>query len=501
MKDIVRCLDDPNLFGAWFSGPSWATWKAVLKAAFAIPMQPHELTLFRAVAERDPPRQRVRELWCIVGRRGGKDSIASAVACYFSAFIDWRRLGVLRPGELASVLCLATDKAQAQIIKRYTQSYFDKVPLLKPLVEREVADGLDLSTGAELLILASNFRSVRGRSVACVILDEVAFWQNELTSNPDTEVYAALVPALATLPGAMLIGISTPYRRAGLLWQKHRDYYGVDDDDVLVVRGPSRSFNSTLPQKIVDDALNRDAAAARSEWLAEWRDDIAAFLSRDLIEAAVDRGVVVRPPNAAESYFSFVDPSGGLGDSFTCGIAHRDIDGRAVLDCLHETMAPFDPAVATREIVATLKEYGIVRVVGDRYAASWVSGEFGRNGISYEASERDRSAIYADFLPLLTAGRARLLDSPKLVGQLANLERKTSPMGRDRIDHPAGAHDDLSNAAAGALVQAGDWSSYDHSMNWVSDSHSTETGIPSVSPYLSLYHHPVFGGWPRWDVR
>jgi hypothetical protein len=83
-----------------------------------------------------------------------KDSIASAVACYFSAFIDWHSLGLLRPGELASVLCLATDKPQAQIIKRYKQSYFAKVPLLQPLVEREVADGLDLSTGAELLLIS-----------------------------------------------------------------------------------------------------------------------------------------------------------------------------------------------------------------------------------------------------------------------------------------------------------------------------------------------------------
>jgi hypothetical protein len=65
MKHLVACLEDGNLFGAWFSG-SWATWKSVLKAAFAIPMHPHELTLFRAVADRDPPRHRVRELWCIV---------------------------------------------------------------------------------------------------------------------------------------------------------------------------------------------------------------------------------------------------------------------------------------------------------------------------------------------------------------------------------------------------------------------------------------------------
>jgi hypothetical protein len=124
-----------------------------------------------------------------------------------------------------------------------------------------------------------------------------------LTANPDVEVYAALVPSLATLPGAMLIGISTPYRRAGLLWQKNRDHYAQDDDDVLVVRGPSRFFNPTLSQRVIDDALKSDAAAARSEWLAEWRDDIAAFLSRELIESAVDRGVMVRPPQKSETYF------------------------------------------------------------------------------------------------------------------------------------------------------------------------------------------------------
>ncbi len=61
MIDIVQALEDPNLFGPWFAGPSWMTWKAVLKGAFAIPMGPDELSLFRAVA----PKRRVRELWAV----------------------------------------------------------------------------------------------------------------------------------------------------------------------------------------------------------------------------------------------------------------------------------------------------------------------------------------------------------------------------------------------------------------------------------------------------
>lgn len=466
MINIVEALEDQNLFGLWFSGPSWAMWKAVLKGAFAIPMTPEELALFRAVAQRDPPKRRVRELWAVVGRRGGKDSIASGVACFASAFIDYRK--ILRPGEAASVLCLAVDKAQASIVQKYTQSYFTKIRLLRGLVTRETSDGLDLSTGAELSVLASNFRNVRGRSVALCVMDECAFWRSETTANPDVEVYQALVPSLATIPGAMLIGISTPYRRAGLLYQKWKDHFGQADDDVLVVHGGSRVFNPTLPERIVADALKRDAVAARAEWLAEWRDDIAAFLSRELIEGAVDRGVTVRPRQAGLDYHAFADPSGGLGDSFACAVAHRDAEGRCVLDALHETVPQFDPAQATAEIARTLKAYRVTKVIGDKYAAQWPVAEFSRNYISYEHSERDRSAVYADFLPLLTSGRARLLDSQRLIGQFANLERRASPMGRDRIDHPAGAHDDLSNAAAGALVLASSASSYlANNMAWV----------------------------------
>ena len=89
-------------------------------------MDEGEIKLFRGVAERDPPKRRVRELWAVVGRRGGKDSVASAVACFAAGFIDYRK--VLRPGERASVLCLAVDKAQAGIVEKYTRAYFADDP-------------------------------------------------------------------------------------------------------------------------------------------------------------------------------------------------------------------------------------------------------------------------------------------------------------------------------------------------------------------------------------
>jgi len=46
------------------------------------------------------------------------------------------------------------------------------------------------------------------------------------------------------------------------------------------------------------------------------------------------------------------------------------------------------------------------------------------------------------------------LDNRRLVGRSRDSKEKTNSTGRDRIDHPPGAHDDLCNSAAGAIVAA-----------------------------------------------
>lgn len=447
----AQAISPGGLLADAFPGPSWARWRAILKAAHAEPLDEAELALFREVAERDPPAKRVRELWAIAGRRSGKDSIASAIATV-AATGDYR--AHLRPGERATVMCLACDREQARIVHRYIIGSFQSQPLLEKLMERETDDGLELSTGVEIIIATNSFRAVRGRTIVCVIFDEVAFWRSDESASPDIEVYNAVLPGLVTLPGAMLIGISSPYRRGGLLFDRWRHSYGKPDDDVLVIKGPSPLFNPTLPQSVIDAALARDPEAAAAEWLAEWRSDVGDFIDRELVESAIDVGVTVRPPMASGGHFAFADPSGGRGDGFACGIAHAE-GNVAVLDALYERRPPFNPSDVVADVAALLRSYGCSTVVGDRYAAEWVVEAFAKEGIRYEASERDRSAIYLDALPLFTSGRARLLDSPRLAHQFASLERRTSRAGRDRVDHPPGGADDLANAAAGALVLAG----------------------------------------------
>jgi hypothetical protein len=209
-----------------------------------------------------------------------------------------------------------------------------------------------------------------------------------------------------------------------------------------------------VPQEFVDAEFERDSASANAEYGAEFRSDVAEFVSVDVLDACTASGVFEIPPVSGNGYLAFVDPSGGSSDSMTLAIAHREDDGIAVLDCVREVMAPFSPEIVVEDFCDTLKQYQIDKVYGDRYAGEWPREQFAKRNVTYEPSEKVKSDIYRDMLPLLNSRKCQLLDNRRLISQLHGLERRTARGGRDSIDHGPGAHDDIANAVAGALVLA-----------------------------------------------
>ena len=93
-------------------------------------------------------------------------------------------------------------------------------------------------------------------------------------------------------------------------------------------------------------------------------------------------------------------------------------------------------------------------VVGDRWGGEWAREPFRKASIDCRVSDAPKSDLFRNVLPLINSGRIELLDHPRLVAQFAGLERRTARGGRDSIDHAPGAHDDVCNAAAGALLEA-----------------------------------------------
>jgi hypothetical protein len=217
-------------------------------------------------------------------------------------------------------------------------------------------------------------------------------------------------------------------------------------------------MNPTVPQSFIDVQYERDPTSAAAEYGAEFRTDIASFVSREAVDAAVVPGRRELPRIGGVFYMAFVDAAGGSGsDSMTLAIGHSDgeLGERRFLDVVREWTPPFSPDDTCREAAATLAAYDITTIRGDRYGGDWVAERFREHGITYEPAEKFKNDLYREFLPILNSGRAELLDHPRLIAQLCALERRTARGGRESIDHPPNGHDDLANAAAGVLTLAG----------------------------------------------
>ena len=448
---LRRAFTDPKLFAAALGDlASWRRWLAILLAAFGEELTAEERELFEAAAGvRSVPKRRVRELWAAVSRGGGKSRMAALIAVYLAVAYDWTKQ--LAPGERGLVMLVAPTMAQGAICLNYARGYLEASPVLVNMLIEVTADEIILKGNVRIQIRASNFRSTRGFTLLGVVVDEVAFLRSDdgQSLNPDIELYRAVMHSLVR-SGGLMVAISSPYRKTGLLYTKHREYFGKDSDDCLVVTGRSLDFNPTLDEAAIDRATADDPAAAVAEYGGQFRQDLQAFLDEGDIDRAINysRPTQIAPrPNT--KYAAYMDPSGGRHDMFTCAIGHTERDGRIVVDCLMRRHPPFDPNFATAEICSVLKQYHVPRVMSDNYAAEWSASAVKANGIHHTQSELTASELYLEGLPHFTRGLIEVPNDQVLVRELRLLERRTSRTGRDAVGHPPGGSDDCANAVFG----------------------------------------------------
>ncbi len=450
--NILEALDDPNLFGGMFDGPSWKPWRAFLAALFGLPLAGDDLATFQALTGRhSAPLAAFAEAALIVGRRGGKSRMLALIATFLATVRDYTPY--LAPGEVATVAVLAANRSQARSIFRYVSGMLNARPMLKALVQDETGEAIALSNRVVIEISTASFRTTRGYSFAAVLCDEIAFWRSDETSaNPDVEILRALRPGMASIPGSILLLASSPYAKKGALYAAYRRHYGKDDARVLVWKAPTSVMNTRIDPAIIAEAYEDDPESARAEYGAEFRDDLADFITRETIDAVTCWGRRELPYEPGITYAAFCDPSGGASDAMTLAIGHLRDGEIGVLDAVLEVRPPFDPDKAVEQCAALLRRFGIARVTGDRYAGQWPVARFAAHGITFEQSARPKNDLYHDFLPLANAKRIELLECPRLSAQLVGLERRTARSGKDSIDHGPGGHDDLANAVAGVLV-------------------------------------------------
>ncbi len=451
-----EALADPSLLGSALQGPSWEAWRALLIATMGEPLSEAELAIFREVTGRpEPPTSRVEEALFLIGRRGGKDRAASVLAAYLAALVDWS--GVLAAGEQGLVLCIGPDQRQAKITRDYIGAVLDGSPVLAGMVANRTADTIELTNRISVEVRAASFRRLRGVTCVACIATEAAFWYDEGSANADEAILGAVRPSLATTGGPLVI-ITTPHARRGEVWKLFQRHHGPDGDpSILVAQGTSRRFNPTLPQRVVDRAVERDAAAAAAEFFAEFRSDVAALLSENAIQAVTAEGITELSPDQfpkAPKHAHFDAATGSGKDAAALAIACGSGKGGSALLAVRHWRPPFSPAAVAKEACELLSAYALTEVQIDRYAPGLIQELFREHQVEAKVAELDTSGHFVSLLALINSQRVKLLDDARLLGELRRLERRAGASGRDKVGHPPNSHDDVAAAAAGALVEA-----------------------------------------------
>jgi hypothetical protein len=216
----------------------------------------------------------------------------------------------------------------------------------------------------------------------------------------------------------------------------------------------STLLNPTLDTSIIASAEEADAVASRSEWGGLFRADIASYLDDATLEQAIEHGrPLEQPPRQHHRYTAFCDASGGRGDAYTISISHREGE-RVIVDVVRGQHPPFDPQSVTAEFAELAKQYNVHKVVGDNYSADWVAASWRTCGLAYERSEKNKSQLYLEALPLFTRGLISIPNHTQLLRELRLLERRTHRSGKDTVDHGPRGNDDHANAMCGCAVLA-----------------------------------------------
>jgi phage terminase large subunit-like protein len=316
--------------------------------------------------------------------------------------------------------------------------------------------------GGEIRILPSqDVKGLHGKTAGFLGLDEIHSYRNydvfeALAPDPTREVliWCTSYDTIYNSPGVPLFD----FKAAGLRGDDPRMLFSWYSGDLCT----DPAFAELPPEQRANPSM--DSWPEGPAYLEQQRRRLpnhkfrrlhlnlpgapnSAFLDGDSVSNAIVRGLKRIPPQDGRAYVAFVDMSGGSSDDACLGIAHYE-NGRRLLDCLisQDGRPPFDPRAAVRKFVRALREYGVTKVMGDRYAGETFKRDFEAQDIDYVVSDKTKTEIYEAFEPTLNAGECELLDVPKLEEQLLTLVIRGAS-----IDHQPGGHDDWSNAAAGAI--------------------------------------------------
>lgn len=449
--------------------------------------------------------QEYPEAWLVCGIRAGKSELAAFISSYEATcggHEAWTR-----KGKRVIWFQIAQDLAQAQYSLYAIKANLDSMAFMKGRIGAVTARRIDLWNGVTIATNPPTVKSVRGYDSPGAVMDEVGVWWQEVESaNPDFEIYTQLKSRQAQFACPKIVGLSSPWNKAGLLWDRYQS--GTNGANLRceacreasliplkgcpachILRTPHQGrlvFHATtaslgnplIKQAWLADTLQKDPRAFERECLARFQDSLSGFLDSALLRAAVAPGVTARPPEARNFYVAAIDPA-FKGDAFGLCIAHADPEKGVVIDYLSRDLPTgghkIDPTLKLAEVAAICHRYRVIEVLTDQFSIEALKQiGMGAGLVLREVpfTGKSKAGIYANLQQLLNTRRLHLLDHPETLRELLLIERQNLQGGATKIAGPKGEHDDMATVVALAC----------HAAVWMLPSHA----VPSTP---SPTHH------------
>lgn len=445
--------------------------RVLTKVAFdgidPIDLPEHEKALATSIfggAERFTEAQRRTFNW-VSGGRAGKSWLCSMRCLHLGCSFD---LGRLQPGEHGFGMIVAPDVSLAGQNMDYIRGAVEQVPVLRASIAENNVTSLVLRRGPELVefvVTAAGVkgRGQRGKSLFCGIGDEGAIFRDSKTGKiNDSEIIKAM--RLRVMLGGQVLWPSTPYGKAGTLWEQHERNWG-HPVDCMAAWAPTILLRDE-PHKLEEIRLEyiADPENAAREFGAQFMDSTASqfFDAQSIAGAAGQVGI---PGEAlpgdvitAGADFGFVkNTSAVVVGAWREGVYHvLAIDERKPVE--GAPLRPSETVGALGRVVAGFKHDVVMADGHYREAVREHLEPAGVYLLSAPEGSDGKARVYAKVRALLREGRIKLPAHDRLLRQLREVEVKYAAGSGDRVSISSptwsdGAHGDLVAALVLAVWQ------------------------------------------------
>ena len=118
---------------------------------------------------------------------------------------------------------------------------------------------------------------------------------------------------MSTVPGALLICLTSPYARRGETWKAYRRHFGQTASPVLVAVADTKTMNPTVPDAVIAQAYADDPARAAAEYGAVFRSDLESYIGEGAVDVVTVPGRLELPPVAGVTYRAGYDAAADPG--------------------------------------------------------------------------------------------------------------------------------------------------------------------------------------------